>query len=104
MNEDYFVAGPADALQPGAMRCYVVNGRRLLVANIEGQYFAADELCPHEDASLCKGNLQGWLVRCPLHGSRFNLRTGQVMEEPAESDLRTYPVKIENGSICIRTA
>jgi nitrite reductase/ring-hydroxylating ferredoxin subunit len=45
--------------------------------------------------------LKGELVKCPLHGSRFNVCTGEALEEPAEEDLRTYPVRLEGGCILI---
>jgi nitrite reductase/ring-hydroxylating ferredoxin subunit len=94
------IADVAD-VPPGKMKCVQSAGRRFLLANVDGTIFAADEMCTHEDALLCTGSLHGEFVKCPLHGSRFNLRTGQVMEEPAEEDLRTYPVKVENGSILV---
>jgi nitrite reductase/ring-hydroxylating ferredoxin subunit len=45
--------------------------------------------------------LRGEWVKCPLHGSRFNVRTGEVAEEPAEVNLRTYPVKVEGGQVYV---
>jgi nitrite reductase/ring-hydroxylating ferredoxin subunit len=60
-----------------------------------------DETCTHEEASLSTGVLQGELVKCPLHGSRFSVCTGKALEEPAEEDLRTYPVRLEGGRILI---
>ncbi len=86
---------------PGKMKCVQIEGRRILLANVDGTIYAADDMCTHEDASLSTGSLHGEYVKCPLHGSRFNLRTGQVMEEPAEEDLRTYPVRIEDGGILV---
>ena len=45
--------------------------------------------------------LRGELVKCPLHGSRFNVCTGAALEEPAEENLRTYPVRLEGGRILV---
>jgi nitrite reductase/ring-hydroxylating ferredoxin subunit len=77
------------------------RGRRILLANVDGRYCAADDTCTHEEASLSTGVLNGELVKCPLHGSRFNLCTGKALEEPAQEDLRTYPVRLEGGRILI---
>ena len=78
-----------------------VRGRRILLANVEGRFYAADDACTHEEASLSAGFLKGELVKCPLHGSRFNVRTGEALEEPAEENLKTYPVRLEGERILI---
>jgi nitrite reductase/ring-hydroxylating ferredoxin subunit len=86
------------------MKCIATGGRRLLLANVEGRFCAADDTCTHEDASLSAGVLKGDLVRCPLHGSRFNVCTGEVLEEPAEVNLRTYPVRVEGDRVLVDLA
>jgi len=68
---------------------------------VDGKFYATDDTCTHEDASLSTGFLKGDIVKCPLHGSRFNVCTGKALEEPAEEDLRTYPVRLEGGRILI---
>ena len=78
-----------------------IRGRRILLANVEGRLCAVDDTCTHEEASLSTGVLRGELVKCPLHGSRFNVCTGKALEEPADEDLRTYPVRLEGGRILI---
>lgn len=89
-------------LPPGKMKCVNVHGTRVLLANAAGTIFAADEMCTHEDASLCLGSLRGELVKCPLHGSRFNLRTGVVLDEPAHQPLRIHDVKVDGQSILVK--
>ena len=94
-------AGKADELSPGKMKRVDIRGRRILLANIDGRFYAADDTCTHEEASLSSGSLKGALVKCPLHGSRFNVCTGEVLDEPAEDNLKTYPVRVQGGSILI---
>jgi 3-phenylpropionate/trans-cinnamate dioxygenase ferredoxin subunit len=91
----------ARELREGTMRRYDVGGRRILLANVAGRLYAVDDTCTHEEASLSTGVLRGELVKCPLHNSRFNVRTGEALEEPAEEDLRTYPVREEGGRILV---
>ncbi len=91
----------AGELREGTMKCFDVAGRRILVANVAGRLFAVDDTCTHEEASLSSGVLKGELVKCPLHNSRFNVRTGEVLEEPAEQGLRTYAVREEDGRILV---
>ena len=101
MQDDWIDAGRASELAPGEMRRIDANGRRVLLANVGGQFYAADDTCTHEDASLSTGSLQGACVKCPLHGSRFNVCTGEALEDPAEENLRTYPVRMEGERILI---
>ena len=101
MSGGFIQVAKTSDVRSGTMICVDVRGRRILVANIEGRYYATDDTCTHEDASLSAGALHGELVTCPLHGSRFNLRTGEPREEPAEEALRTYFVKVEGESILV---
>jgi nitrite reductase/ring-hydroxylating ferredoxin subunit len=94
-------AGKAGELAPGTMRRVDLRGRRILLVNVAGRICAVDDTCTHEDASLSTGVLRGELVKCPLHGSRFNVCTGKALEEPAEADLRTYPVRLEGERILV---
>jgi nitrite reductase/ring-hydroxylating ferredoxin subunit len=71
------------------------------LANVNGRFCATDDTCTHEDASLSTGSLRGELVKCPLHGSRFNVCTGEALEEPAEQNLKTYPVRVEGDNILV---
>lgn len=104
MPQHFIEVAMASDLPAGSMKCIAVGGRRLLLANVDGRFCAADDTCTHEDASLSAGVLKGDLVRCPLHGSRFNVRTGEVLEEPAELDLRTYPVRVEGDRVLVAVA
>ena len=101
MSEKFLEACKAGELAPGRMRRVDLAGRRILLANVNGRYCAVDDTCTHEEASLSRGVLKGELVKCPLHNSRFNVCTGKAMEEPAEEDLRTYPVREEGGRVLI---
>lgn len=91
----------ATEIPPGRLKCARANGHALLIANVDGEFFVTDSTCPHEDASLCTGSLHGEWVKCPLHNSRFNVRTGEVMEEPADEDLQTYPTKLEGDTLFV---
>ena len=81
------------------MRQVEVAGKRILLANVDGHFYATDDTCTHEDASLSTGFLKGEWVKCPLHGSRFNVRNGEVVDEPADVNLRTYAVRIDGNDV-----
>jgi len=101
MSDGFVEAAAAGELAPGRMKRLDIGNRRILLANVGGRYYAVDDTCTHEDASLSTGFLNGELIKCPLHGSRFNVRTGEALEEPAEAALRTYPVRLEGERILI---
>jgi 3-phenylpropionate/trans-cinnamate dioxygenase ferredoxin subunit len=65
----------------------------------DGDFYAVDDTCTHQDASLADGWLEGCTVECPLHASCFDLRTGQPSGPPATKPIRTYPVVVEDGVI-----
>jgi 3-phenylpropionate/trans-cinnamate dioxygenase ferredoxin component len=98
---EFIEAGNAGDLPPGTMKRVDIRDRRILLANVAGRVCAVDDICTHEEASLSTGVLLGDLVKCPLHGSRFNVCTGKVLEDPAEEDLRVYLVRVEGGRILI---
>jgi len=83
------------------LSCVSLDDRNVLVANTTEGIFVADEMCTHEDARLCDGSLSGTRVTCPLHGSRFELTTGKVLDDPAETDLVTYPVTVIDDYVYI---
>jgi len=101
MSETFLEAARAGELAPGRMKRVDLAGRRILLANVNGRYCAVDDTCTHEEASLSRGVLKGEFVKCPLHNSRFNVCTGKAMEEPAEEDLRTYPVREEGDRVLV---
>jgi 3-phenylpropionate/trans-cinnamate dioxygenase ferredoxin component len=79
-----------------------VNGVPVCLARLaSGEVFAINDLCSHEEIELSDGELDGEDVECPAHGSRFNVRTGEVSGLPAEDPVDTYPVTIEDGQIVV---
>lgn len=91
--------GAAETLPPGQMTRVDLGNLRILVANVDGTPLAVADTCTHEDASLSTGALKGDQVRCPLHGSRFCLRDGRALDEPAEIDLQCFPARFSGDRI-----
>jgi naphthalene 1,2-dioxygenase ferredoxin component len=78
-----------------------VNGTAVTLYRIEDSLFATADLCTHGAAHLCDGFLEGYEIECPLHQGRFDIRTGKALNEPLTEDIRTYPVRCENGRVLI---
>lgn len=78
----------------------IVNqSRNILLANLNGNYYAMGNTCTHIGCTLSEGELKGQNVQCPCHGSTFNVKTGEVVQGPAEKPEPTYQLKIEEGQI-----
>ncbi len=76
----------------------------IAVFKVDGQLYAIDDTCTHQDASLADGWVEGCLVECPLHASCFDLRTGEVTGPPAKRPVRTNQVEVVDGMVVVRTA
>lgn len=88
-------------IPPGTSKVVVVDGRRIAVFNVNGTFYAIDDTCTHEEASLGAGAIYGEIVACPKHGSRFHLPTGRVLSLPAVVPVNTYQVKMESGEVWV---
>ena len=79
-----------------------LGGERYIgLFKLDDGYFAIDGTCSHEKASLVLGEVSDHEVMCPLHGARFDLRTGRHLSLPAVRPLKSYPVKVENAKIWV---
>ncbi|MCD9025404.1 MocE family 2Fe-2S type ferredoxin [Cohnella silvisoli] len=65
------------------------------------EYYATDGYCTHEKFHLSNGLVMGSTIECPKHNGRFDVMTGQAKRAPVCVDLKTYPVKVENGTVYI---
>jgi 3-phenylpropionate/trans-cinnamate dioxygenase ferredoxin subunit len=102
MSDHYTTVASLQDLKTSKLLCVKPPGFRIALAYVDGRVFAIDDMCSHEDASLAKGSLHGECVKCPLHGSRFDLNTGEALDEPAEDPVKTYPVKIAGDDILVK--
>lgn len=71
------------------------------VFRIGGELHAIEDVCPHAFARLSEGYVEGEEVECPLHAALFHVPTGECRHGPADRDLETYEVKVEDGSVYV---
>lgn len=98
---DFVEAMKVADLAEGTMSAVDIRGNHILLAKIGGEVSAVSGTCTHEETDLGRGFLLEDRVVCPLHLSQFDLRTGQVMNPPAEVPLKLFNVKIEGGTIFV---
>lgn len=90
---------PLAALPRGEARRVEADPPIAVFHTDDGEVFAIDDTCTHQDASLADGWLEDCEIECPLHASRFNLRTGAVDAPPAKLPVRTHEVVVVNGVV-----
>jgi nitrite reductase/ring-hydroxylating ferredoxin subunit len=90
-----------EEVSPGKMKLVEANGTQVLLSNIAGEYFAIGNKCTHRGCKLSSGTLDGEIVKCPCHGSKFNVKTGEVMRGPATKPEPKYTVKVEKDQILV---
>lgn len=105
---NYVKVGETTELSVGSKKLVSWEGKDILLTNIEGTYYAMDNTCSHMGGSLYKGTLDGSHIKCPRHGSIFDVKTGKVVESGKMlmvhvkvHDLQSYPVKIEGTDILV---
>jgi 3-phenylpropionate/trans-cinnamate dioxygenase ferredoxin subunit len=91
-----------DELPVGALKGVVADHTEICVAHAEdGNIYAINDVCTHENFLLSGGELFDLQVECPQHGSRFNLKTGAVTGMPAVIPTKVYPVSVEGGEVFV---
>lgn len=104
----------ADEIAVGEAKRVSVADRDIAIFNVNGEFAAISDRCPHEGASLCRGSViglaqsdepgvytmirEGEFVRCPWHGWEFDLKTGKSYCDPARTRVKSFAVSVEGGS------
>ena len=101
MDTPYVAVARIDAIQPGQFVKIAVEGQAIILANADGHFYAVEDRCSHEDYPLSLGCLDGDRIKCPLHGSRFELDTGKPMDEPADEPILTFRVRLADDWVWI---
>ncbi len=89
-------------LLPGEHTVCFDGDTAILLCNIDGEIYALEDKCTHQDFELSPGKLEGDEIECVLHGAKFDVRSGQALCAPAYAPVPKFPVRIENGQIYTR--
>ncbi len=100
---DYVRVARRGDVRPGSIVRVEAGGHVIALANVDGEFFAIDDTCSHEEASLSEGGLTGEVVVCARHGARFNVKSGRVLSLPAVRSVATYAVKVEGDDVLVAT-
>jgi nitrite reductase/ring-hydroxylating ferredoxin subunit len=109
METGYVQVALTSEIAVGKMKKVTVDDVDVLIANVDGLYYALSAVCTHYAGDLSEGTLNGRVVTCPNHGSKFDVTTGKVVSSPVEplgreeiEDEPQYPVKVEEGKIFVK--
>jgi nitrite reductase/ring-hydroxylating ferredoxin subunit len=102
MEEGFVVVGRVSELAPGEMKFAVVEGERIVLANVEGSFYALRDVCGHRNAPLSRGRLNGCVIECPLHFAQFDIRTGKLVDGPVSADVAVYETRVDGGTVYAR--
>jgi 3-phenylpropionate/trans-cinnamate dioxygenase ferredoxin subunit len=86
----------------GSPKSVVVDGTVIcLAAGSDGELYAFEDRCSHEETPLSGGEVLGMSIVCPMHGSEFDLRTGKVTGLPADQPIRVFPVSLDGADVVV---
>ncbi len=96
---EWTTVGRAGDIPPGHAALVDVDGAQVAIFNVDGTFHAVDDTCSHAEASLSEGELdpEACTIECPMHGSCFDLRTGEALSLPAYDPVRVHRVEVVDG-------
>ena len=101
MPAEFNPIAKVDALAEGQMKGYAFGYEMICLIRLGGQYYAMDDFCSHAGGTMSSGVLSGSEAVCPLHGARFDVRTGKQSVGPSLADQPTYEVRIEGDNVLL---
>jgi nitrite reductase/ring-hydroxylating ferredoxin subunit len=102
MEEGFVAVAQIGDLAPGEMKFVAVDRERIVLAHVDGNFYALRDVCGHRNAPLSRGRLEGCLIECPLHFAQFDIRTGKYVDGPLSADVPAYEVRVEGETVYLR--
>ena len=101
MNSRTVRVAPIDELAEGEPRVYQVGELFIVLCRVNGEVFALEDRCTHDDGPLASGCLHGYQLECPRHGARFDVRDGSICRMPAHGDVPTFKTRIDGTEVLV---
>ena len=100
MTTEFVAAAALDEIPQGTCKALVLSGIRVVVAHLADGFHAVENRCSHANSPLLTGKIyHGRQIACPIHGARFDLKTGAAKSPPAFTGLMVFPVRVADGRI-----
>jgi 3-phenylpropionate/trans-cinnamate dioxygenase ferredoxin subunit len=103
MSDSGFVrVAQVGEIKPGDRKLIDIDGRPIALFNVDGKFYAIDDICTHDGGPLADGPLKDYEVECPRHGARFDVRSGTALCMPAFESVTVHDVKLEGEDVFVR--
>jgi nitrite reductase/ring-hydroxylating ferredoxin subunit len=102
MSDGFVAVAKTGDVPLGGMTVVAIDRERIMLANVDGQFFAMRDMCGHRNAPLSRGRLEGCIVECPLHFAQFDVRTGKLVDGPISADVPAYEVRVEGDTVLVK--
>jgi len=109
INSGYIKIAVKSEIPIGKMKKFKISDKEILVANVDGKFYAINDKCTHQNTDLSQGTLEANIVTCPKHKSKFDVTTGKVVSppkilfmHPKIDDETTYPVRVEGEDVLVK--
>lgn len=99
MSRKWVTVAQEGELQPGQYKSVEIEDQVVAVFNVEGEFYATDDVCTHDGGILTGGELNGKVITCPRHGAKFDVTSGEVRQMPAFEPISTYETRVEDGDV-----
>jgi 3-phenylpropionate/trans-cinnamate dioxygenase ferredoxin subunit len=99
MALEYVTFCTTDEIPPGSREVFDLEATSVLLMNVDGTYYAVENMCSHEEYDLYEGELDGCILECPQHGATFDIRSGEALTAPAYSPIRIFPVRVDGSFV-----
>ena len=99
---EWTLACAVEEVPVGELKAVQTGEERIVLANVDGDLYALEDKCSHQDFPLSAGELEGTRLECTFHGAKFDVCTGRATQLPAIRPVRTFEVRVDQGNIYLR--
>jgi 3-phenylpropionate/trans-cinnamate dioxygenase ferredoxin component len=98
---DFVAVAKVSEVEEGKMKVVRVGDAPVGLTKVEGEFFAFADVCTHDDGPVAEGELDEYIIECPRHGAKFDIRTGKVRQLPAVVPIPVYAVTVEGDTVLV---
>jgi 3-phenylpropionate/trans-cinnamate dioxygenase ferredoxin subunit len=99
MASQYVTFCKTDEIKAGQREVFDLDSGSIILFNVEGTFYAVENICSHEEYELAEGELEGCVLECPKHGATFDIRSGEQLSTPAYTPINIYAVRVEGDEV-----
>jgi len=101
MMGDFVAVAKTNEVEEGVVKVVRVGDTPIGLTKVEGEFFAFADVCTHDDGPVAEGELDEYIIACPRHGAKFDIRTGKVKQLPAVMPIPVYAVRVEGDVVLV---